>query len=343
MRIRHLIWIFPLLVVAVVSILHQAGASRITRALLKKSLARQYGVSEATVESYARRLPLGWQVGDQIELEADPHHHTWTAGVQVVDDEDTGVVLTFAHMGDGDFPGQKEPLQTGYVLVNNSGQPAAGEIHFFGNDGGPLELTVDEVVGSSFPFALNPGQIKRLTTDGVGELKEGWARVRSDQPIVVTSNFGAFREDGSVITDVGVGESELGTEFTIFADTIGSNDTGVAVSNPDDEQALDIEITLRDAAGNDVDQEMLHLEARGHLAAFLGQLFPDVGAINEFEGTVVLRSTTAALAAAESGLSVDPQGEPPMLPFAGLTLRISGLVFTSVPMVPPIPPDSSRC
>ncbi len=177
MRIRHLIWIFPLLVVAVVSILHQAGASRITRILLKKSLARQYGVSETTVESYARRLPLGWQVGDQIALEPDPHHHAWTAGVQAVDDEGTGVVLTFAHMGDGDFPGQKAPLQTGYVMVNNSGQPAAGEIHFFGNDGGPLELTVDEVVGSSFPFALNPGQIKRLTTDGVGELKEGWARV----------------------------------------------------------------------------------------------------------------------------------------------------------------------
>ncbi len=143
-----------------------------------------------------------------------------------------------------------------------------------------------------------------------------------------------------MITDVGVGESELGTEFTIFADTIGSNDTGVAVSNPDDEQALDIEITLRDAAGNDVDQEMLHLEARGHLAAFLGQLFPDVGTINEFEGTVVLRSTTPLVAGPRSRVSDLPQGDVALQPFAGLTLRISSLVFTSVPMVPPLPPGA---
>ena len=337
---RHLIWIFPLLVVVVVGVLRETGASRLTKALLKKKLAQQYGVSEASVENYASRLPLGWRVGDRVELEPAPHKHDWRAGIVVVEGEDTGVVLTFAHMGDGDFPGQDEPLQTSYVMVNNSGQPASGSIHFFDDDGEPLELTVDGVTDSSFPFALNPGQIKRLTTEGVGELKQGWARVRSDQPIVVTSNFGAFREDGSVITDVGVGESELGTEFTIFADTIGSNDTGVAVSNPDDEQAIDIEMTLRNAAGNEVDQEMLHLEPRGHLAVFLEQLFPTVGTINEFEGTVVLRSTTAAAAASQSPVSSRPQGEAPVLPFAGLTLRISGLVFTSVPMVAPLPPDA---
>ena len=337
---RHVIWSFPLMIIGVVALLYQVGASQLTRSVLKQKLAEQYGVSDATVEYYAGRLPQGWQIGDRIQLEPDPHEHDWRAGIGVVNDDDTGVVSNFAHMGDGDFPGQDEPLQTGYVMVNNSLQPASGMIHFFADNGDPLELTVDGVTDSSFPFALNPGQIKRLTTDGVGELKGGWTRIRSDQPIVVTSNFGAIRKDGTVITDVGVGESELGTKFTIFADTISSNDTGVAVSNADDEQAIDIQLTLRTAAGEMVGQEMIHLEPRGHLARFLNQLFPEVDGIDEFEGTVVLASQTPAAVAGGSGVGQAPAGEASLLPFAGLTLRISGTVFTSVPMVPPLPPGA---
>ncbi len=63
-RTRHLIWIFPLLVVAAAALLYQAGASRLSVLALKKELARQYGVSEGTIEEMARRLPPGWQFGD---------------------------------------------------------------------------------------------------------------------------------------------------------------------------------------------------------------------------------------------------------------------------------------
>ena len=339
-RMPHVIWVFPLMIIGAAVLVYQIGASQLTRSFLKQKLAEQYGVSGATIEYYAGRLPQGWQIGDRIQLEPDPHEHDWRASIGVVKDDDTGVISNFAHMGDGDFPGQDEPLQTGYVMVNNSRQPASGTIYFFADSGDPLELTVDGVTDSSFSFALNPGQMKRLTTDGVGELKSGWARVRSDQPIVVTSNFGAIREDGTVITDVGVGKSDLGKEFTIFADTIGSNDTGVAVSNPDDDQAIDIQLTLRSAAGEIVDQEVIPLAPRGHLARFLNQLFPGVEGIDEFEGTVVLKSQTAAVAAGGSGVGQAPAGEAPLLPFAGLTLRISGTVFTSVPMVPPLPPGA---
>ena len=341
-RTRHLIWIFPLVIVVGVSILYRVGGSELTRALLRKEIARLYGVSEATVESYERRLPADWQIGDPIELEAAPHGHSWPAGVEVIDDEDTGVRLEFAHMGDGDFPGQDEPLQTSYVMVNNSTARATGTISFLNDAGDPLELEIDGVMNSVFPFALAGGTVRKMTTAGSGELKSGWARIRSDQPIVVTSNFGAIRADGTVITDVGVAESEPGTEFTIFADTIGGNDTGVAISNPDDEQAIGIQMTLNDAAGVMVDQTVVNLGPQGHLARFLSQLFPDVENIAEFEGTVVLTSTTAAAAADSSPLSRDPAGEAPLLPFVGLTLRISGVIFTSVPMVPPPPPDAKH-
>ena len=342
-RTRHLIWIFPLVILAAVSVLYQVGGSELTRALLRKEIAKLYGVSEATVESYERRLPKDWKIGDPIELlESDPHEHSWLSGVEVIDGEGTGITLTFAHMGDGDFPGQDEPLQTSYVLVNNTVQQAKGTISFFDDDGKPLQLEIDGVVDSVFPFETKLFSTLKITTAGSGELKSGWARIHSENPIVVTSNFGAIRDDGTVITDVGVGESELGTEFTIFADTIGSNDTGVAVTNPDDDQAMNIEMTLNDAAGAMVDETVVNLPPRGHLARFLAQLFPDVENINEFEGTVVLKSTTAVAAEAGLPLSQDPAGEAPLLKFAGLTLRISGVIFTSVPMVAPPAPDAQH-
>ena len=341
-RTRHLIWIFPLVIGTTVALLYHIGASRLSPLALKKELARQYGVSEGTVKELASLLPADWQFGDPIELEADPHRHAWPAGVEVIKDESTGVTLTFAHLGDGHFAGQDEPLQTSYTIVNNTRRSLSGAIHFFQDDGSPLELEIDGVTDSSFSFDLNSGSSQRLTTSGAGELKSGWARVRSDQPLVVTSSFGAIREDGTVISDVGVGESELGTEFTIFADTIGSNDTGVAFANPHDDDSVDIEMTLRDVDGVMVAQEQLHLEPRGHTALFVHQLFPDVPGIREFEGTVVLKSMTAAAAADGTLMSREPAGEAAPSTFAGLTLRIAGSVFTSVPMVPPPAPDADH-
>ncbi len=345
-RAQYLIPAFPLLIIAAVTLLYHVGGSRLSRALILKKLAEQYGVSETTVEEYASQLPGDWQPGDPLELRFEAHSHKWPVGTEVINDEDTGVTLTFAHMGDGDFPGQSEPLQTSYILVNNSRQDVTGTVDFFDDNGDPLELEVNGVLDSSFPFFVPSGlgarQVERITTDGSGELKSGWARIHSDQPIVVASNFGAIRPSGSVITDVGVGESELGTEFTIFADTIGSNDTGVAATNPNDDQAIDIEMTLRDASGAVVDQEVLHLPPGGHIARFLPEFFSDVPEINEFEGTVLLKSMTEAVAGANSTQQEGPAGEADLLEFAGLTLRISGTVFTSVPMVPPPDPDATH-
>ena len=340
-RTGHKTWILPLLTVAAVALVFYVAASRLNPVAFKKDLARQYGVSEETVEEVAGLLPPDWQFGDPIELEDEAHPHTWPAGVEVIEDETTGVTLTFAHLGDGHFAGQDEPLQTSYTIVNNTRKSAAGTIHFFQDDASPLELEIDGVTDSSFPFQLQSGSQQRFTTSGAGDLKSGWTRIRSNQPLVVTSSFGAIREDGTVISDVGVGESELGTEFTIFADTIGTNDTGVALTNPHDDDPVDIEMTLRDAGGVVVAQEQLHLEPRGHTALFVHQLFPEVPGIREFEGTVVLKSTTAA-AAGDGTLMSRPAGEAAPVSFVGLTLRISGTVFTSVPMVPPPAPDADH-
>ncbi len=342
---RRLTWAFPLVVIGLLTLLYRAGAAEVSRAMILGQLAQQYGVSEGILEEYVSLLPQGWEPDDLVKIRGI-HQHSGSEAIEVLNDPGTGVTLVFAHMGDGEFSGQDEPLRTSYVLINNSLQDASGTLEFFSDQGDPLELSVDGVFGSSFDFTIPSGQgsphIRRIKTDGNAELKSGWARIRSDQPLVVTSSFGAARPDGSVISDVAVGASELGTEFTIFADTIGSNDTAVAACNPHDDQSVDIQLSLRDASGVLVAREVLSLPPLGHIARFLGQLFPEVDDIQEFEGTVVLESMSEATSDVASTPAGDSADSPPLLEFAGLSLRVSGTVLTSLPMVPPPAPDADH-
>ncbi len=71
---------------------------------------------------------------------------------------------------------------------------------------------------------------------------------------------------------------------------------------------------------------------------FLGELFAEVENIDEFEGTLVVESLTQDVV--QDNLSpTTASGQAPLPEFAGLTLRISGTVLTSVPMVEPSAPE----
>ena len=335
---RHLIWIFPVAITGIVSLFFQVGALQIPRDFKIEEWSRALGISQALLMSFATELPEGVRLEDAIAQELDPHRHDWHGGTRMVEDDETGVFLTFAHLGDGEFPGQNRPFQTTYTLIQGGlliFDEVDGVLEFLDDQGAPLELEIDGTTASRFPFQLRRGQMKSFTTSGAGSLKTGWARIRCDQPIVATSSFGAIREDGTVITDVGVGESVLGTKFTIFADTIEDNNTGLALVNPNRDQAITLGLTLRTSDGVAVAETMIDLVPFGHISRFLGELFPEVENIDEFEGTVVLESLTRGISPAGTA-----PGDAPLFEFAGLTLRVSGTVLTSVPMVePPSPED----
>lgn len=126
------------------------------------------------------------------------------------------------------------------------------------------------------------------------------------------------------------------TELTLFADSIGDANTGVALANPSSEQSITLDLLLRRPDGTLVDQRQLYLPPRGHVAQFLNELFEGMPGTDEFEGTVLVRSATPS--PAQNGEAA--QSTPEFLPFAGLTLRASGPILTSVPLVaPPSPGD----
>ena len=331
-RRSHLLtWLFPLLTLIGLSTLLLLDASRIGRDEIKKQIAASYGVPERTVERYAHLLPSGLNWADLAPPPA--HDHDTPLHYAVFD---TGVEMVFAHLGNGDIPETDRFLQTTIVLVNDSNQRTEGTIRFFDDPGNPLELPVEGQFVSSIEFTLQRGEVKRFRTDGQGSVKSGWALVHSDQPISGNLSFGIRDTSGTVFTDVGVAPSTPGQQFTIFADSLGSSNTGVGLSNPN-EDPVTLHFDLRDGAGNSVASTTRDLGGKGHLALFMTELFPGVSQIQEFEGSMLITRQAGVPQQLTTAQYPAPAGANGAGNFAAVTLRVTGSQLTSLPVIPALP------
>lgn len=149
---------------------------------------------------------------------------------------------------------------------------------------------------------------------GTGALKTGWAHVHADQPIGGAGSFGVRDSAGNQLTDVGVSPSIPGTEFTIFADSIGESQTGVALANPTETAMLTLEFELNRADGTTVASRQRTLAPLGHLAIFLFELFEGVEGIAEL--SMVIRSVAGVRPAAARG-TIDPDFDGDVWRFEG--------------------------
>ncbi len=290
-----ILFLYPVLVLLLLGILIFTSAEPLSVLDLLKT---QYPIDARLLERIANHLEgLGDPARIRAALDRDDEPPTMPAGLTA---EASGPELLFSHFADGAFG--RLAFRSTYTLVNNSTQPSDGTVDFFDDSGNPLHITIDGVTDSSFPFQLGVGQSTRLVTEGTGAIQSGWARVRSSQPISATSSFGSF--DGTrVVTDVGVAASTAGSEFMIFADTIGDSNTGVALANPN-LQPITVDLILRDREAVERGRGELDLPALGHVARFVDQLFPDVAGIDEFEGSLLIRSRAPQAAA-----DVSPSGQ----------------------------------
>ena len=232
--------------------------------------------------------------------------------------------MIFPQIGNGLVQGTHSSFQTTIQLVDGSTSVGGskGSIEFYDDEGNPLVLTVDGVAGSVFPFELADGESRRFTTSGTGALRTGWAHVHSDQPIGGASSFGISDSAGNQLTDVGVSPSSPGTEFTIFADSVGESQTGVAVANSSETEALTLEFELNRTDGTTIASRERTLAPLGHLAIFLFELFEGVEGISEFEGSMVIRSLAGPQPAVADSLG------PPAL--ANPDSTASAQTFTAV-------------
>ena len=173
-----------------------------------------------------------------------------------------------------------------FVIVNNNDQPANFSIKLTDDNGAPLSVTIPNLGSKSeFPLTLGAGATAMYQTDGSGILQTGAARVTSAVPLGVSAIFSVYDGSGRFQTEAGVGTSAVATDIVIPVDTTGNFNTGVALFNPDNNNA-ELSFQLIDQSGQLTSRSSLSLGAGKHIARFIsgtGQLFP---LVTNFRGTM---------------------------------------------------------
>ncbi len=189
------------------------------------------------------------------------------------------------------------------------------------------------------------------TVHSQSPLQVGYGMISSDDaPLPVATALFAFRnEEGVLVTEAGVAAVQPIGRGRIFVD--GQIPTGLALANPSGNDLV-ASLTLRDAAGNMVDEAQLQLLAGRHTARFASDLFGPLGedfigsltfdtGAAEGVGALTIRQGTnrhgeplfANLPVAELGDEQAPTGSPLKLFFP--QIRAGGILSTQILLINP--------
>lgn len=149
-------------------------------------------------------------------------------------------------------------FQTRLVLVNTGGETTV-EIAFFDQQGNPLPLSLKDQTNpvSSLDISLKLGETFSTETTGTGTLQVGYAcvtdatGVQAGSSVVGTAVFTrADVPSGVTLYTAAVPASGSVTDFSVFVDTVGSKNTGLAILNPPSMNSLTTTLG-REPAGQD--------------------------------------------------------------------------------------------
>lgn len=176
--------------------------------------------------------------------------------------------IVFPHIGAG------EGLSTQLVLMNSSASTVGGQIQLVGSTGVPLELELDEVMGSTFPYQIEAHGTFRGQLSSTGPVTTGYAVVTPDEGHQTPSGSAIFQftASGSVLSEAGVGATLPTTKARLFVDNAGTR-TGVAIASPGNPQTTVTFDLLSRSGGLSIEKTTRSLPAQGHLAVFADELF----------------------------------------------------------------------
>ena len=186
--------------------------------------------------------------------------------------------------------------------------------------------------GSRFQLFLRRGESTFLRTSGIGPLRAGYARLIAGSQVGGVILFsGSDAATGHVLYETGVPATSTLDQFSLFLDSLGDKDTGLALVYPDDDvpeagQGSEAQLVLRlyDTSFNLLAEASISLLLGHHRAGFIWEFFAEVGEVadqaQEMQGLVTVDSNR---------------------PVAGLTLRTNRAssedprsTLTTFPIVP---------
>ena len=151
------------------------------------------------------RSPFGGLV-HSIKLGMSIHVVTvWITGLAIAQVP----TLVFPHVVDGGG------FRLEVILTNATAQEDTGTIFFKASDGSANVLTVEGSQLDSLAYAIPPGGVFRKTTDGLGDLKGGYATVVSDNLDSKVRGMVVLNLNG---VDLAVPSTTLSSEFHVFTE-----------------------------------------------------------------------------------------------------------------------------
>ncbi len=232
----------------------------------------------------------------------------------------------FPQVGDG-LVGNIQ-LQTSLVVQNTAGiTPVALEL--FNSEAGFLTLDLDTLgPGSLFEFGLNPGQSVSAQSEGSADIQAGYAEILAAQGVGGTAVFSRSDADSATLLyEAGVPATQPLTDFTLFVDSLGDRETGLAVAFPSAGQeivaAARLTLRLYDDEFNELAASEEELLPGNHFARFITQLFAATPGIEEMQGTVTVSSTEPVVAVTLRQTDDPQRGFPQDVP-----------ILTTFPVIP---------
>ena len=207
--------------------------------------------------------------------------------------EGPGRVQFLTQMGDGRIGDIVLGTAVDVANVGSQGEESL-VVSFFDSAGEPWEIDVEGQGVTSFVAAsLGPGESTTFTTSGRGDIRSGYARLESGVNVGGTGIFTRTdRPSGTVLYQAGVPLSE-GLDFaTLFVDSLGDLETGVALVNVAEPgagpagAAPEVRFFLYDQEFNLVEEVTRPLDSGHQEALFVSQLFPESAPVQEMQGVL---------------------------------------------------------
>ena len=219
------------------------------------------------------------------------------------------------------------------LILNNTGDDSQVVVEFFTTAGEPMSVELGELgTGSRFQLFLRRGESAFLRTSGIDTLRAGYARLVAGSQVGGVILFsGSDAATGEVLYETGVPMTSTLDRFSLFLDSLGEKDTGLALVYPDgdspevdQDSEAEVILSLYDTSFNLLALATVSLARGHHRAGFIWEFFAEVAEVadqaREMQGLVTVDSDR---------------------PLAGLTLRTNRAssedprsTLTTFPIVP---------
>jgi len=242
------------------------------------------------------------------------------------------VTRYFPQIGDGEAAGIR--FTTSLVFVN-TGTATSLAVGFRDESGAPLEFDLGQQLGagSDFVITLQSGQALQMETPGKGSLRTGYAFFDAEAAVGATAVFaGSDVTRGIRLFEAGVPATAPIDKFTVFVDSRGSGNTGIAFLRPGADAVSEtgegsVGLRLLSDTAQQIAETELTLAAGHKVALFINELFPEPvrEQAEEMVGTLQVSSPNTPIAAVTLRQVIPAQAFPGGVPVLSAFPVVGGI------------------